>query len=156
MTPEVIKLFTVALWSSFKYMVGFFMALGFGFNYIESILTTTTGAFIGVLVYLYLWDALVLLKNKLWPPKPKKGIKINNKLRWLVNFINKYEIYGIVILTPIFLSVPVGTILASMIEKNKWRIKIYMFVSFVAWGSLVYGIYSVFGIRLDLLIDRLF
>lgn len=156
MTPEVIKLFTVALWSSFKYMVGFFMALGFGFNYIESILTTTTGAFIGVLVYLYLWDALVLLKNKIWPPKPKKGIKINNKLRWLVNFINKYEIYGIVVLTPIFLSVPVGTILASMIEKNKWRIKVYMFVSFVAWGSLVYGIYSVFGIRLDLLIDRLF
>lgn len=156
MTPEVIKLFTVALWSSFKYMVGFFMALGFGFNYIESILTTTTGAFIGVLVYLYLWDALVLLKNKIWPPKPKKGIKINNKLRWLVNFINKYEIYGIVILTPIFLSVPVGTILASMIEKNKWRIKVYMFISFVAWGSLVYGIYSVFGIRLDLLIDRLF
>lgn len=156
MTPEVIKLFTVALWSSFKFMVGFFMALGFGFNYVESILTTTSGGFVGVLIYLYLWDLIVLLKNKLFPPKPKHGIKINNKLRWLVNFINKYEIYGIVVLTPVFLSVPVGTILASMIEKNKWRIKVFMFFSFVAWGSLVYGIYTFFGIRLDEVISRLF
>lgn len=149
MTPEVIELFMVALWSAFKFTLGFFMSLGFGFNYLESILTTTSGAFLAVLVYLYLWDFLVKIKHKLFPPKPKHGIKINKKSRWLVRFIQKYDIYGIAFLTPILLSVPVGTILASMIEKNKWRIKVIMFISFVAWGNLLYGIYTIFGIRLD-------
>jgi hypothetical protein len=156
MTPEVIKFFAVALWSSFKFMLGFFMALGFGFNYVESILTTTLGGFLGVLIYLYLWGLIIKLKHKFYPTKSRKGIKVNNRLRWLVNFINKYEIYGIVALTPVFLSVPVGTILASMIEKNKWRIKVYMFAAFVLWGTLLYGIYAWFGIRLDELMYTLF
>ena len=156
MSVSVFELFLIVLWSAFKYMVGFFMALGYGLNYVETILTTTTGGFLGVIVYLYLWDLLVKIKHKIFPPHPSPGIKINKKRRWLVKMINKYEVYGIVILTPVFLSVPVGTILASMIEKNKWKIKVLMFISFVAWGSVLYGLYRLFGIRLDEVIGKLF
>ena len=156
MSPAVIKLFTVVLWSAFKYMIGFFMALGYGLNYVEVILTTTSGGIIGVLICLYLWDIIVALRNRLFPPHPQRGIKMSNRRRMLVKLINRFEIYGIVILMPVLLSVPVGTVLASMIEKNKWKIKVMMFISFVAWGSVLYGLYRLFGIRLDEVLDKLF
>jgi hypothetical protein len=66
-----------------------------------------------------------------------------------VKVILKYELYGIAFLTPILLSVPIGTLMAAALEENKWRIKRYMFVSFAFWTLLLYGIYAFFGIRVD-------
>jgi hypothetical protein len=70
----------------------------------------------------------------------------------LVNLINKYEIYGIALLTPILLSVPVGVIISAMLEKNKWKIKLVMLGSFVFWTLTCWALYRV----LDIDITKLF
>jgi hypothetical protein len=150
MNEQLLKYIGVALTCAVKYIFGVLGALTTGLNFFETLITTLVGGMTGVFVYLYLWDLITFLYRKFVPKKPKVGgIKISATKRWIVKVIVKYELYGIAFLTPLLLSVPIGTLLAAAIEPNKWRIKRFMFCSFLGWTLLLYGIYSLFGIRID-------
>ena len=140
------KYITVVLGSAFKYLVGLLSAIGFGFNWLEVLVCNVGGGMLGVIVYLYLWDGLMFLYRKLFPGKHPTIKPISRTKRKLLRFIVKYELYGIALLTPVLLSVPVGVIIAAAFEPNKWRIKQFMLVSFLLWTILVYGLYDVLGI----------
>lgn len=142
------KYIAVILTSAVKYLIGVFTAMGTNLNFIETLLCTVGGGMLGVVVYLYLWDGILFLYHKIRPPKPKVHKPVGKHRRWLLKFIIKYEIVGIVILTPVLLSVPVGTILAAAFEENKWKIKRYMFFSFLGWTLLTYGLYALLGVKL--------
>jgi hypothetical protein len=150
MKEQVAQYIAVILTSAVKFMIGVLGALGAGFNFIETLICTVGGGMLGVVVYLYLWELLVKVYRRFVPIKPKVGgIKISNTRRWIVKIIVKYELYGIAFLTPVLLSVPIGVLLAAALEENKWRIKRYMFFSFAFWALLLYGIYALFGVRVD-------
>ena len=105
---------------------------------------------LGVVVYLYLWELIVKIYRRYVPVKRKKeGLKVNNTRRWIAKVVLKYELYGIAFLTPLILSVPFGTLLGIAISKNKWRVMRFMFFSFLGWTLVLYGIYALFGIRID-------
>src|SRR5437870_3561636 len=118
MTTYLLKVFWVVVWSALKYIVGFITALSVGFSFPETLFYNVGGGMLGVIFYLYLWEFLKKIKRRLFPRKPRHGIRISNFRRWLVKFIRKYEIYGIIVLTPILLTPPVGTLLAAAIEHN--------------------------------------
>jgi hypothetical protein len=150
MKEQLAKYIGVSLTSAVKYLFGVLGALTAGLNFVETLLCTMIGGMAGVFIYLYLWDLIMLVYRKFVPKKPKQGgIKINNTKRWIVKIILKYELYGIALLTPLLLSVPIGTLLAATIEPNKWRVKRFMFFSFLGWTLLIYGIYALLGIRVD-------
>lgn len=132
------KYVVVMVTSAVKYLIGIFTAVGTGLNFLETLLCTVSGGMIGVIVYLYLWEAVLYIYHKIRPPKPRQHKPIGRHRRKLLRFIVKYEILGIVILTPILLSVPVGTILAAAFEDNKWKIKRYMLFSFTAYSIVFY------------------
>ncbi|MCX6186002.1 MAG: hypothetical protein NTU43_03255, partial [Bacteroidetes bacterium] len=90
---------------------------------------------------------IVIIKNKYFPAQPK-ALKFKTSTRIMVKIIRKYEVYGIALLTPI-ISIPLGTVLAAAIEKNKWRIKIIMFISFSIWVAVLIGLQKLFGIDLS-------
>lgn len=140
-----LKIITVVLWSAFKFLVGFSTAVLFKFNQLEILLTTVGGGMLGVFIYLYLWDALYYLYRKAFPKK-NKPVKFNKFKRKLVVFIRKYEVWGIALLTPIFLSMPIGTLLATSIEHNKWRIKFIMLASLCFWAVVLIGVKVLFKI----------
>ena len=117
------KYIAVILTSAVKYLFGVFTAIGTQLNFIETLICTVGGGMLGVVVYLYLWDGILFLYHKIRPPKPKVHKPVGKNRRKLLKFIIKYEILGIVILTPVLLSVPVGTILAASFEENKWKTK---------------------------------
>jgi hypothetical protein len=142
------KYIAVILTSAVKYLIGVFTAIGTNLNFIETLLCTVGGGMVGVVVYLYLWDGILFLYHKIRPPQPKVHKPVGKNRRRLLKFIIKYEIVGIVILTPVLLSVPVGTILAAAFEENKWKIKRYMFFSFLGWTLLTYGLYALLGVKL--------
>jgi hypothetical protein len=150
MKEQLAKYIGVSLTCAVKYIFGVLGALTAGLNFFETLICTLVGGMLGVFVYLYLWDLIQFVYRKFVPKKPKLGgIKINNTKRWIVKVIIKYELYGIAFLTPLLLSVPIGTLLAAAIEPNKWRIKMFMFGSFLGWTLLLYGIYALFGVRID-------
>jgi len=54
--------------------------------------------------------------------------------RRIVRIWKSYGLSGIAVITPVLLSIPVGTIFANSLEKNKKKIFIYMFVSILLWS----------------------
>jgi len=150
MEGYILKALTVIGMSALKYIFGLFTAMGLGFGFLEILLLNVGGGMFGVIVYLYLWDLIVKVYRKFVPVKRRReGLKVTKTSRWIVRIILKYELYGIAFLTPLILSVPLGTLIAIAIEKDKWRIKRFMFVAFLAWTLVLYGIYALFGIRID-------
>jgi hypothetical protein len=146
MSELLAKYLGVALTSSVKYLFGVLGAVAAEFNFFETMLCTVGGGMLGVVVYMYLWDALVWIYRKIVPAKAIKGIRINNTLRFLVKVIKKYELYGVAFLTPLLLSVPVGVLVALAFEEDKWRIKRYMFFSFVGWTLAIWGLSQLLGV----------
>lgn len=149
----LLKILTVLFWSALKYIVGISFAIGFGFNQIEILLYTVLGGMMGVVVYLYLWEFILHTYYKYFPKKIKP-IKFSKWKRRLVVFIRKYEVWGVALLTPIILTPPVGTILASTIETNKWRIKLIMFFSFCFWTLLILGLKLLYRIDFVKIMDQ--
>jgi hypothetical protein len=158
MSAYLIKLVSVLLWSAFKYLVGFFIAIGSPphFGFFETVITNVGGGMLGVIAYLYVWEYWVALWKKWKKPDTIEGVRMTKRKRWIVKFIARYEIYGIIILTPLILTPPLGTVLAAMVEPNKWKIKIYMLIAFLSWTIIFYMLYEVFGIKLDEVVGNLF
>lgn len=149
MKELIAKYIVVVLTSAVKYIVGVITALSTGLNFLETLICTVGGGMLGVIVYLYLWELILKVYRRFFPPKRKEGIKINNTKRWIVKIIVKYELYGIAFLTPLLLSVPIGVMLAAALEPNKWRIKRYMFFSFLGWTLLIYAISALMHVKVD-------
>jgi hypothetical protein len=135
----ILKIITVLLWSGFKFVVGITSAIALGFTNFEAFFLSIGGGMIGVVVYLYLWEGILKIIRRYYPKK-NKPVKFTPLKRKLVVFIKKYEVYGIALLTPVLFSMPIGTILASAIEPNKWRIKIIMLGALCFWAMLILGL----------------
>ncbi len=64
--------------------------------------------------------------------------------RLLVKLKVKYGLMGIAFLTPVLLSIPIGTFIATKLVTNKKKIILYMSVSVVFWAILLTSIFNFF------------
>ncbi|MFY8107817.1 MAG: hypothetical protein ACOVO9_02455 [Bacteroidia bacterium] len=141
------KMLLVMALSAVKFVIGFGSALSSGFSLIEVLIGTVGGGMVGVIIYLYLWDLIVHVFRK-FVPKKNKPVKFSKTKRIIVKIIKEYELYGVAFLTPLVLTMPIGSIIATTIEPNKWRIKLFMFVSLLFWTLLLYGLKVLFNFDL--------
>ncbi len=63
--------------------------------------------------------------------------------RRIVKIWKKYGLAGIAIVTPVLLSIPIGTIIANSLESNKKKILLYMFLSILFWTITMTGIFEI-------------
>lgn len=63
--------------------------------------------------------------------------------RSIVKIWKKYGLAGIAIVTPVILSIPIGTIIANSLENNKKKILFYMFLSILFWTITMTGIFEI-------------
>lgn len=138
------KIITVAFFSSFKFLVGFGLAISYQLNFFEFYISIVGGGMLGTILYLYLWDFISKMYRKVIPKKPTK-VRFSNRVRWLVKIIKKYELYGVAFLSPLVLTLPIGCLIANQIEPNKWRIKLFMFVSLSAWTIICWLVQHLIG-----------
>ena len=90
------QIISVTLVCTIKFIIGLGMALTYNFSPITFYISTVGGGMLGVFIYLYLWDFLLLLKAKFVKPKPHIiHIKINKNIRKMVHFSRTWGIYGI-------------------------------------------------------------
>ncbi len=73
---------------------------------------------------------------------PKKVFTKRN--RKLVRIWRKYGLFGIALLTPVFLSIPIGTVIANSLVDNRKKIIIYMFFSVLFWSLTMTTLFEVF------------
>lgn len=73
---------------------------------------------------------------------PKKIFTPRN--RKLVKIWRKYGLFGIAFLTPVFLSIPIGTVIANSLVDNRRKIIIYMFFSLLFWSVTTCTLFEIY------------
>lgn len=87
--------------------------------------------------------------------RPPKKI-FNKRNRKIVGIWKKYGLVGIAFLTPVILSIPVGTLIANSLVPDKKKIMVYMFFSVLFWAiSITVGFDVYEAENFDELIENL-
>ncbi len=76
-------------------------------------------------------------------PKEKARI-FTARNRRLVTIWRKYGLVGIAFITPVLISIPIGTIVACRLVHDKKKIFIYMFVSITFWSLLMISSFELY------------
>ncbi len=143
------------------------------FTLLESVVYCIIGGMLGVVVFSYLSKPFFKLEHWLfrkfrrWRQKPRifskpkvdldgnfivnyeyvdkdeKRKVFTKKNRRIVQIWKKYGLMGIAIVTPIFLSIPIGTIIANSLEERKKKILLYMFFSILFWSVAMITVFEL-------------
>ena len=108
--------------------------LKYDFNFIQTLLFTVVGGVLSVLAFSYLSDKIYkLIKTK----EQNKVKKRSMKKALAIKTARKYGLVGIAFLTPIFLSIPIGTYLALHFFPEKKKTIPILITSVVAWSLVL-------------------
>jgi len=142
---DFLTILVILGWASTKYAVALGLIFYNDFNFFESVGLAILGGMLGVFFFSFFGDAIIKLKNMLFKTE-KKAFTVNARTRFLVKIRRRYGLAGIAFLTPLFLTVPVGTIVASSLyKKSRLKVYAYMFVAFAFWSVILCGAYSWLG-----------
>ncbi|MBN2610456.1 MAG: hypothetical protein JXB00_02775 [Bacteroidales bacterium] len=136
------KALTVIFFSSWKFAATFpFAVYVLKMNGVEILLYTNLGGIIGALTFLYFSELFIRLWNRYWPEKLKFG-KSDRKLftkgnRRIIRIKSKYGLTGIVILSPVLLSIPVGAFLTVKYYGLRTKNILWLIAGQVSW-SVIY------------------
>ena len=117
------------------------------YNYALALLSSCTGAIFGTVVFTYLFAGILKwwenLKVGMFTSKHPKKIftKFNRRV---IKIKHRFGLTGIAILTPIFLSIPIGAFLAERFYKDKRKVIIYLSLSSIFWCFTLYFIFLFF------------
>jgi hypothetical protein len=121
-------------------------------SFFQTIVYTNIGGLLGIIVFRFLSIGLIKLYIAYWPEKLKferKAAKIFTKRnRRLIRIKAQYGLYGIVVLTPVLLSIPVGTFLVAKYYRHNKSGYLYLFFSQLIWSV----IYTFFYMKIKTLL----
>jgi hypothetical protein len=161
----VFKIIHVILLASVKYFYTLPYALIIGLEFEHAIMALLTGGMGGFLFFYYLSKYVLRAFNYVWPyicnlvpqyikrryreifirVKVKRETKIfTRKNRFLVRFRNTYGYWGIIIGTPVLLSIPLGAFLARKYYRHRRHLVFYMMCSIASWAAVLSGIIHLF------------
>jgi len=153
----VLKMAHVVLLASFKYLLTVPYTKIIGLTYSQALIAVLLGGIGGFLFFYYVSNWLIgkygyirpyinllipgFIKRKYRQflekksSKPKKIFSGRNRL--IVKIKRTYGFWGIIIMTPVLLTFPVGAFLASKYYSKKKNIVGYMVGSITAWAFLL-------------------
>jgi len=163
-----LKLLIVFVLSSVKFLLAPPLSFGMGLGYLETLVTTSAGGIMGVFLFYYLSRGLIRLYDrfirkyvhngihwiagklnfghlaeKYFPiARKKKVFTLTNRL--IIKIRNKYGFIGIVILTPVLLSIPLGSFLAARFYPRKQFTVLYLSASVILWSLIMSSALAIF------------
>lgn len=131
----------VILLSSVKFIFGPALSTLHGFNYITTVLYTTLGGVAGVAFFLFggQWIFRRLLKKS---SRRLGGFFKEGKLAR--NIRMRYGFMGIIILTPVLLSIPLGSLLAARYYAHRKGLVLWMSGSVILWSFILSTLTLIF------------
>lgn len=160
---QIFKLIQILIVSGIKFLFAPLISIGYGFNYFQTVIFTTAGGILGILFFYFLSKWIIRQYNKFCPivfsyftgekvekakkilncdQPPKKKFTRKNKI--IINIRRKYGFFGIIFLTPILLSIPIGAFLAQKYYSKKANVLVYMSISVVLWSFFISSIFFLF------------
>ena len=136
------KELTIIFFSTWKFAATFPLAIyAMKMSFKETLLYTNVGGIIGAVVFVFFSDFLIKAFNNYWPEslkiKRKTRAVFTKRNRLLVKIKSKYGLYGIVILSPVLLSIPLGSFLTVKYYGTQKANIIWLIAGQIFW-SLVY------------------
>ncbi|MDX2430571.1 MAG: hypothetical protein QNK35_06545 [Bacteroides sp.] len=154
----MLQIIITILSSSVKFAMTFPLAvIQFNFSFVETILWTNVGGIIGIYFFAYLSDKLMVWWRRTFRKRRKsreQGYKrkkiFTKRNRRIVRIKQRYGLIGIALITPLLLSIPVGTFLmVRYYQRNRFK-----FISLIASNILWSVIYTLFYLFWDGLLLR--
>ena len=142
-------------WGSTKYLVALGLIFYYDYNFGESMILAITSSMMGVVFFSYTRNALKMLWYRLRPEPKPVVVKVNWRTRLIAKTRSRFGLAGIAFLTPILLSIPVGSMMAMSLYKNKRMVFAYMFASICFWSLLFIGSYHALGIDITASINNI-
>ena len=160
---QVFKLIQILIVSGIKFLFAPLISIGYGFNYFQTVIFTTIGGILGILFFYFFSKWIIRQYSKFCPivfsyftgekverakkilncdQPPKKKFTRKNKI--IINLRRKYGFFGIIFLTPVLLSIPIGAFLAQKYYSKKANVLIYMSISVVLWSFLISSVFFLF------------
>jgi hypothetical protein len=165
----LLKLLIIFALSSVKFLLAPALSFGLGFNFLQTLASTSAGGIMGVFVFFYfsrwlinLYDSYLRkavhkaihrladrlnishLAERFFPYtiKKRKVFTFTNKL--YVRIRRKYGLIGIIIVTPVLLSIPIGSFLLARFYPKRNYIVLYLSASVVMWSLIMSSAIAVF------------
>ncbi|MFZ4546658.1 MAG: hypothetical protein ACOYN4_04455 [Bacteroidales bacterium] len=157
-----LKILIVFAVSSIKFLIAPALGFSMGLNFIQTLLSTTAGGISGVFIFFFLSRWFLLLYSKYFSfyahqvrvkfyrslnkeiPKLIPAKRFTKRNRLIIKVVRKYGLVGIVALTPIFLSIPVGTFLATRYYSANRFLLVYLCGSVLFWSLFMSSAISLF------------
>jgi hypothetical protein len=161
----VFKIIHVVLLASVKYFYTLPYALVIGLEFGQAIIAVLAGGMGGFLFFYYLSKYVIRAFNFVWPylcylvpqfikrryQKICKRSKVNKKIkiftrknRFLARFRKTYGFWGIIIATPVLLSIPLGAFLSRKYYRHRRHLVFFMMCSILGWAAVFSGIIHLF------------
>jgi hypothetical protein len=157
-----LKILIVFLVSSIKFLFAPALSFSMGLNFIQTWLSTTAGGIVGVIFFFFLskWVLMLysryffyyfhLLRTKIYRflnltlPKIIPARRFTRRNRMIIKIVNKFGMFGIVILTPVLLSIPLGTFIATRYYSANRFLLVYLSASVLFWSLFMSSAISLF------------
>lgn len=151
----ILKLLHVYLLATVKYFLTFPYAIVIGLDYTQTIIAVTVGGISGFIFFYYFSGFIIRYFNthkgalnftirkyflidfgKLLKRKPRTKPGSTRRMRSLVKFRKSYGLWGIIIMTPVILSIPIGAFLLKKYYSTRKNVFAYMMISILGWSLI--------------------
>ncbi len=157
-----LKILIVFAVSSIKFLIAPALSFSLGLNFLQTFLSTTSGGIAGVVLFYFLSRWILILYAKYFVfyfrsikirfyrllnlslPVEIPARIFTRRNRFIIKIVRKYGLTGIVILTPVLLSIPIGTFLATRYYSSNRFLLVYLVGSVLFWSLLMSSAISLF------------
>ncbi|GAB4035361.1 hypothetical protein [Spirosoma gilvum] len=141
----IAKYISVIIASTIKFIGGPLTGVALGLNWLETVVCTTLGMMLSVVVVTYAGAALQALIQRYRSAPPKR---FTRRTRLAIRIWKRAGMAGIALLTPLILTPIGGSVLAVSFGVKRGRLLLYMFISGILWAVIqTLAIYQIPGLK---------
>lgn len=156
---DIFKLIQVLIVSGIKFLFAPLISAGYGFNFLQTTIITTVGGISGIVFFYFLSKFILKMFYKYCPivlsyfsdaecekimpgRRRREGKKIfTRKNKLIIRIKKKYGYPGIILLTPVILSIPIGSFLAGKYYAHRKNLLVHMSLSVIFWSFLISSLF---------------
>ena len=129
-----LAVFFMSLW---KTWLGPALSAPLGFTYWEMLAWNVSGALFSATMTLHFSRHINAFIRRLLPKKENKP-RFRKELRRYVRFWRRYGFYGVMVLTPVLIGIPVGVWVSARLGTGKRQILVMVTLFSILWSSVLF------------------